>query len=247
MTKPANQRAPNTPAGGGGRPGRARDVGADPCRRRLRGAGCGGRQGGAGGVGQPAASRPALILLDLRMPRMDGRQLHDELGRHPRSATSPSSCCRPTAAGVASVSCPARGGAGQAGAAGKAAQSGGNRCWAAACSCTATDLAARVIERSDAGGCSHVGAGAGRRLACARGCSCWPADPDPGAGELARWPGCLPGTCGLATGLPLPYRCPERGPPERGSATSCWRWTRDWRRRWGTRATGWWWASSRSR
>jgi two-component system, chemotaxis family, chemotaxis protein CheY len=27
---------------------------------------------------------PALILLDLRMPRMDGRQLHDELGQHPR-------------------------------------------------------------------------------------------------------------------------------------------------------------------
>ena len=26
---------------------------------------------------------PALILLDLRMPRMDGRQLHDELGQHP--------------------------------------------------------------------------------------------------------------------------------------------------------------------
>ncbi len=27
---------------------------------------------------------PALILLDLRMPKMDGRQLHDELGAHPR-------------------------------------------------------------------------------------------------------------------------------------------------------------------
>jgi two-component system, chemotaxis family, chemotaxis protein CheY len=27
---------------------------------------------------------PALILLDLRMPRMNGRQLHDELGQHPR-------------------------------------------------------------------------------------------------------------------------------------------------------------------
>ena len=31
---------------------------------------------------QPAR-RPALILLDLRMPRMDGQQLHDELGDDP--------------------------------------------------------------------------------------------------------------------------------------------------------------------
>lgn len=33
---------------------------------------------------QGSGDPPALILLDLRMPRMDGRQLHDELGQHPR-------------------------------------------------------------------------------------------------------------------------------------------------------------------
>jgi two-component system, chemotaxis family, chemotaxis protein CheY len=32
---------------------------------------------------------PALILLDLRMPRMSGRQLHDELGQHPRFRNIP--------------------------------------------------------------------------------------------------------------------------------------------------------------
>jgi CheY-like chemotaxis protein len=36
-----------------------------------------------------ADPRPSLILLDLRMPRMDGRQFHDELGRDPRFSDIP--------------------------------------------------------------------------------------------------------------------------------------------------------------
>jgi CheY-like chemotaxis protein len=38
---------------------------------------------------RPGGPRPSLIILDLRMPRMDGRQLHDELGRDPALSDIP--------------------------------------------------------------------------------------------------------------------------------------------------------------
>ena len=38
---------------------------------------------------RPGGQRPGLLLLDLRMPRMDGRQLYEELGRDPDLSTIP--------------------------------------------------------------------------------------------------------------------------------------------------------------
>ena len=36
---------------------------------------------------RPGAARPALMLLDLRMPRMDGRRLQQEIARDPSLAS----------------------------------------------------------------------------------------------------------------------------------------------------------------
>ena len=38
---------------------------------------------------RPGEQPPALMLLDLRMPRMDGRQLYEELARDPRLSSIP--------------------------------------------------------------------------------------------------------------------------------------------------------------
>src|SRR5688500_19154736 len=38
---------------------------------------------------RPGGERPGLLLLDLRMPKMDGRQLYDELARDPELSSIP--------------------------------------------------------------------------------------------------------------------------------------------------------------